>query len=264
VKVTAQSRRAFLQLTATLAAGALPRPSSGAVEATRGARRIRAIAFDAFPIFDPRPIGTLAERLFPAQGAELMNTWRTRQFEYTWLRTLSKRYRDFWWVSEESLRFAARALKLDLTPDKQSRLMGAYLELRAWPDVLPALQALQGAGIRMRLLSNFTRRMLDNAVKSSALEGYFEGHLSADDVSAYKPAPRAYQMGIDAFQLPREQIAFAASAGWDAAGASWFGYPTIWINRLRAPEEELGVPIEAEGESLSDLLPFVSPPVPRH
>jgi 2-haloacid dehalogenase len=136
--------------------------------------------------------------------------------------------------------------------------MQTYLTLKAWPDVLPALKALRDAGIRMAFLSNFTDAMLDAAVRNSGLEGLLEDHLSTDKVRAFKPDPRAYQMGVDAFKLPKEEIAFAAFAGWDVAGARWFGYPTFWINRLNLPVEELGVVPDGVGSGLGDLVKFVT------
>ncbi|MGH8719678.1 MAG: haloacid dehalogenase type II [Burkholderiales bacterium] len=249
------SRRQFLKLAAgSVAANFLG--SSPLVSAVTKPN-IRAIAFDAFPIFDPRPIFALAEELFPGKGGDLSNAWRTRQFEYQWLRALSGRYADFWQTTEDALVFAAKMLKLDLTPDKRKRLMEAYLELKAWPDVPLALKSLKEADIRMAFLSNFTPRMLDAGIKSARLEGIFEHLLSTDNVKTYKPDPRAYQMGIDAFGLKRDEIAFVAFAGWDAAGAKSFGYPTFWVNRLNLPLEELGVVPDAMGGNLSDLVTFV-------
>jgi 2-haloacid dehalogenase len=187
----------------------------------------------------------------------LGDAWRTRQFEYTWLRTLGGRYADFWQVTDESLVFAAKALGIDLPADKRDQLMQSYLGLKAWPDVVPALQELKAAGIRMAFLSNLTDAMLDAAVKNSGLEGVFESHLSTDRVRAFKPDPRAYQMGIDAFKLEKEEIAFAAFAGWDVMGAKWFGYPTFWVNRVNAPAEELGMVPDGVGPGLGDLAKFV-------
>jgi 2-haloacid dehalogenase len=218
---------------------------------------IKAIAFDAFPIFDPRPVFALVEQLFPGQGTDLSNAWRTRQFEYTWLRTVSQRYADFWQVTEDALAFAAKMLKLDLSQDKRQQLMEAYLELKAWPDVLPALRSLKDAGLRLAFLSNFTPKMLEAAIKSAGLEGMFEHILSTDQVKTYKPDPRAYHMGLDALRLTREEIVFAPFAGWDAAGAKWFGYPTFWVNRLNLPIEELGIAPDATGGNLADLVNFV-------
>jgi len=219
----------------------------------------RVIAFDAFTTFDPGSVATLAEEIFPGRGAELAGAWRTRQFEYAWLRTLMGRYVDFWQVTDEALVFTAALLKLELTADRRERLMQAFLELKAWPDALSALSALKRAGVRLAFLSNLTARMLDAAVKNSGLDGLFEPHLTTDLVRAYKPDPRAYQMGVDAFGVPREQIVFAAFGGWDAAGARAFGYRTFWVNRAGAPAERLSEAPDAIGTTLTDLVRFVAP-----
>ena len=246
------SRRDFVTLAA---GGAVAAVAGTSAEAAKPA--IKAVAFDGFPIIDPRPVFAKVEDLFPGKARELSNAWRTRQFEYTWLRTLGGRYVDFWQVTEESLVFAARTLAIDLPADKRDQLMQTYLALKAWPDVAPALQQLKAAGIRMAFLSNLTEAMLDSAVKNSGLEGFFEPHLSTDKVGAFKPDPRAYQMALDAFKLGKEEIAFAAFAGWDAAGAKWFGYPTFWVNRLNAPVEELSAAPDGIGSGLGDLVKFV-------
>jgi 2-haloacid dehalogenase len=248
------NRRQFLNLTASgVATSLLVGPSTRADTSST----IRAIAFDAFTIFDARPITSLAEELFPGRGTELSNLWRTRQFEYTWLRTLYGRYADFWQVTQDSLEFAAKMLKLELTDERTQRLMNSYLQLKPFPDVSPALQALKDAGLRLAFLANLTPRMLEAAIASSKLEGIFEYKLSTDVVRAYKPDARAYQMAIHAFNLPREEILFAAFGGWDAAGARNFGYTTFWVNRLNLPVEQLDVAPDGIGATLTALVDFV-------
>ncbi len=219
--------------------------------------RLRAVAFDAFPIFDPRPVFGLAETLFPGKGAALADAWRERQFEYQWLRALTGRYADFWQTTEDALVFAARLVKVELTTDRRARLMQAYLELEPWPDVRPALQALREEGLRLVFLSNMTPRLLEAGIRNAGLESTFERVLSTDEIRSYKPDPRAYQMGVDALRLAREEILFVAFAGWDAAGARSFGYPTFWVNRLGLPQEELGFFPSASGRDLTDLVSFV-------
>jgi 2-haloacid dehalogenase len=221
-------------------------------------RRFAAVVFDAFPIFDPRPVFVAAEELFPGRGTELSNLWRTRQFEYAWLRTGGDRYVDFWRVTEDALRFAAASLQLPLTSAKSEELMGKYLELKAWPDVPSVLRALKAAGIRMAFLSNFTAAMLDAGVRNAGLEGLFEDHLTTDLAQAFKPAGRAYELGPKAFGVPRGQIAFVAAAGWDAAGAKWFGYPTIWVNRFDQRPEELDVTPDVICKDLAGVESFVN------
>lgn len=248
-------RREFLNLAAAgIATGLL---ASIPLARAAAGPKIKAIAFDAFPIFDPRPVFALTEQLFPGKGAELSNAWRTRQFEYQWLHALSGHYADFWQATEDALVFSSEMLKLDLTSDKRKQLMDTYLELKTWPDALPALQSLKNDGIRLAFLSNATSKILDAGIKNSGLDGVFEHVLSTDKIKSYKPDPRAYQMAIDAFNLKREEILFVPFAGWDAAGAKSFGYTTFWVNRLNLPVEKLGVVPDAIGQNLIDLLGFV-------
>ncbi|MGZ5908359.1 MAG: haloacid dehalogenase type II [Reyranella sp.] len=222
-----------------------------------GPARYKAIAFDGFPIIDPRPVALRAESLFPSRGGELMEAWRTRQFEYTWLRTLSGRNADFWQVTQEALAVAGATSGLDLTPDRSDRLMQAFLGLKVWPDVAPTLAQLKARGVRMAFLANPTVAMLEAPMRNAGLEGLLEASLSTDRVRAYKPDPRAYQMGLDAFGLRREEIVFAASASWDAAGAKAFGYPSFWVNRANLPVEALGAVPDAIGSGMADLVRFV-------
>jgi 2-haloalkanoic acid dehalogenase type II len=133
---------------------------------------IKAIAFDGFPIFDPRPIFALAEELFPGRGAELSNAWRIRQFEYTWLRTVAQRYRDFLGVIDDALVFAGHSLNLDIPDEKRKALVDGYLHMKAWPDVVPVLSKLKEAGIRLAFLNNFTPAMLDANIRGAGLEGF--------------------------------------------------------------------------------------------
>jgi len=219
--------------------------------------KIKAIAFDGFTVFDSRPVSTLAEQIFPGHGEAMSALWRTRQFEYTWLRTVGHRYVNFWQVTEEALIFSCKSLKLELTKMDRDRLMQSYLELKAWPDAMAALKRLKATGVRLAFLSNLTVVMLDQAVKNSGLGGIFDDHLSTDKVRAFKPDPRAYGMAMNAFGLGKEEIAFAAFGGWDAMGAKWFGYPTFWVNRAHAATEELGVTPDGIGNDLNDLVAFV-------
>ena len=249
------NRREFLFLAGGVATSLLASATS-AQAATKP--KIKAVAFDGFVTFDPRPIFALTEKLFPGKGIELSNAWRTRQFEHQWLRALSGNYADFWQATEDSLVFSAKLLKLDLTPEIREQLMNAYLELKAWPDVLPALKSLKSAGLRLAFLSNLTSKVLDANIKSAGLDGLFEHALSTDKIKTYKPDPRAYQMGVDAFKLKREEILFVAFGGWDAAGAKSFGYPTFWVNRLNLPVEELGVMPDGIGQTTTDLVNYLN------
>src|ERR1700721_2494348 len=135
----------------TLAAMALTTSVAGSDAATRP---IKAIAFDGFVITDPRPVFAKVEELFPGKGRALSEAWRTRLFEYTWLRTLGGHYVDFWHVTEQSLIFAAKASGIELAADQRDELMQTWLTLKAWPDVAPALKQLKAAGTPMAFLPN--------------------------------------------------------------------------------------------------------------
>jgi len=242
-------RREFLGLAVGAAAAtALPKPPKA---------ETKAVAFDAFPILDPRPVFALAEELFPGKGAELSAAWRTRQFEYTWLRALSRNYADFKHVTEDALVYAAQATKLDLDQGKRTRLIQAYFELKAYPDVAPVLKALKEKGLRLAFLSNMTEEMLNAGIRNSGLQDVFDHVLSTDAAKTYKPDPRAYQLGVDRLKLKKEEVVFAAFAGWDAAGAKSFGYRTFWVNRQKMPAEQLGALADGEGSGMADLLAFL-------
>jgi 2-haloacid dehalogenase len=256
-----RNRREFLGL---LAAGVATQRLARADDAPRlAAGSIRAVAFDAFPIFDPRPVLALAEQLFPGRGTELVNAWRSRQFEYQWLRALSRQYADFQQVTEDSLVYAAELLRLDLTAAKRTALTDSFFNLEAWPDVQPALRALGRANIRVGLLSNATPGMLESCMRHAGLAGQFEQVLSTDRIRTFKPDPRAYQMAIDAFGVRKEEILFAAFAGWDAAGARAFGYCTYWVNRMGQPVERLGASPDGTGSGLNDLVAFIAAMNPK-
>lgn len=262
------SRRTFLGLAATglaaravgaagatadLLAGAPGRPAG----TPRAALRLKAIAFDAFPVFSPAPVVSRAEGLFPGRGAALTDEWRLRQFEYAWLRLLSGRYADFWQVTQDALVFAAKRLRLELDPAQRDTLMSSHLELVPWPDVGRALDWLAKSGLQLAFLSNFTTPMLEANIERAGLSARFGRVLSTDRARTYKPDPRAYALGTEAFGLRREEILFVAHAGWDAAGAKAFGYPTFWVNRMDLPPEELGALPDGIGRDLSDLVRFI-------
>lgn len=246
------SRREFLRsVVASTFAAALN--SERLVGAEQGATRsrIRAVALDALVVFDLAIVARRAEEEFPGKGLALAKLWRTRQFEYTWLRTAGERYRSFWEITEDALNYACASMKLQLPSEKRGSLMKAYHELKPWPDVAEALSELKRRKIRMAFLTNFTADMISKNLQSAELSNFFEDHLTTDRVGAFKPSPRAYQMALDHFGYQREEIAFAAFASWDAAGAKWFGYPTVWINRAGAPPEELSVSPDVMAPNLS-------------
>ncbi len=229
------------------------------VPASAATRNIKAIGFDGLALFDPRPIFALTEQMFPGQGASLVAAWRGRQFDYTWLRTMIGSYVDFIQVTDEALSFAAEAEKVTVTSEQRQQLLAGFMNMKAWPDVVPVLKTLKRRGLGLAPLTDFSVPMLEAAIKNSQLEGVFDHLLSTDLVKAYKPDPRSYQMAIDAFGLSRDEIAFVAFGGWDAAGAKTFGYRTMWANRLGVPTERLGIVPDLIARDFTGLPDFVQP-----
>ncbi len=234
--------------------------SPAAVEPVeRAAPRFKAVAFDYFALFDPDSVVSRAEELFPTRGRQLTTLWRTRQFEYAWLRSAAHRYADFSVVTRDALTYSANAMNLELTPDDERRLLDAYLHLTLWPDTVATLQTLKRSGIRVIALSNFSPAMLRANAEHAHISDLVDAFVSTDEGRTYKPDPRAYQLGVDRLHLAKSAIVLVASAGWDAAGAKSFGYPTFWVNRASQPREELGVAADATSPNLAGLLAFVLP-----
>jgi len=200
---------------------------------------LRAIAFDAFPIFDPRGIAVLARERLGEKGDALAAGWSAKLFGYGWLETAAGRYSDFTTLADAALRFSAEAMGIALDDTTRNALVDRYNALDLWPDAKPALARLRAAGLRLAFLSNLGEATLRANMERNGIEHLFEAVLSTDRVRAFKPAPRAYHMAMDALGLPRAGIGFAAFGGWDAVGATWFGYRTAWVNRAGAPAEPL-------------------------
>lgn len=225
----------------------------GAVHAlARG--RVDAIAFDGFPVFDPRSVVQKVVALVPDRGRDLAQAWSTKLFGNSWLYVAAGQYATFDEVADNALRYAAESLGLALSASDRAMLVAAYSQLEAWPDVRPALLKLRDAGIRLAFLSNLGEAALRANMARNGLETLFDRVLSTDRVRAFKPSPRAYAMALEAFGLPKSRIGFAAFGGWDAAGAAWFGYRTAWVNRLGVPLERLGPGPTIVGSDMTAVL----------
>lgn len=247
-------RRRFLALAA---AGALM-PLAGTSRAAAPAP-IKAIAFDAFPIFDPRPVLAAVRQRFPAEGEALGKLWFAKLFPYTWLRTAAEQYAGFESVALEALDAAAGTLGMTLQSADREAAIAAFSQLALWPDAAGRLAEFRRRGLRLAFLSNLPEAMLRTNMRRTGIEPFFQAVLSTDRVRAFKPAPKAYRLAPAAFALKKEEIAFAAFAAWDAAGASWFGYPTVWVNRLGQPAEPFGAPPVPAGRDLAVLNEVLGP-----
>jgi 2-haloacid dehalogenase len=256
------SRRDFLRLIPSAGAAGLlgacaptlarPRPTGPLPRS-----KLRAICFDLFTLFDPRSVVDVARRVVGEQAGELCESWRTRQFEYSWLRAASQQYVDFRVVTEQALSYAAKARGLTLDAAARSSLVDAYSRLTPWPDARASLVAWQRAGLLLAPLSNYSPPMLRELLDNAGLSQLFAQQISTDSVRTFKPDPRAYALGESRLGLKREEIAFAAFGGWDAAGAKWYGFPTFWVNRLGVTQEELVEP-DGTGPTLAQLGEFVA------
>lgn len=222
----------------------------------------RAVLFDAYgTLFDVLSVALLAEQLFPGHGERLSLLWRERQIEYTRLVTLSSpdgsRYRPFWDLTRAALQFSAEKLKLPLTPVLEERLMNEYRHLSAFPENREVLAELKRRGVPAGILSNGDPEMLGVAVKSAGFGGYLQHVLSVHAVRRFKTDPAAYALGPAALNLPAREILFVSSNAWDAIGATWFGYTTLWVNRTGGPLERLDTQPAHIGRSLRDVLPLL-------
>jgi len=220
-------------------------------------QRPDAFVFDAYgTLFDVHAVTALADALAPSRGAALSTLWRAKQLEYSWLNALmaGPRHRraDFAAVTSAALDYAIEALSVSIDGDGRARLLDAYRTLAPFPDALPSLEGLRG---RPRwILSNGTHAMLDDLVRASALHAELDGVLSVDEVDAYKPSARVYQLACDRLGLPPAAIGFVSSNGWDAAGATVFGFTTYWINRAGLPVDRHASPPDHEVASLGDVV----------
>jgi len=219
--------------------------------------RFAAVAFDYFVLFNADSVVSAVDRVFPGNGRAFTDIWRTRQFEYAWLRSMAGRYVDFSIITEDALVYAANAVHVELTASRRRELMEAYLHLTPWPDTADALRRLRDSDVRVITIANFSPAMLRANAERAGLATLFDALLSTDANHTYKPDPRAYQLGVDHLRLAKQDIVFAAFGGWDAAGAKSFGYPTVWVNRFNQPAEELGFRPDRTVTDLKGLLDFV-------
>jgi 2-haloacid dehalogenase len=220
-----------------------------------------AVLFDAYgTLFDVYSVGLAAEQLFAGRGEALALLWRDKQIEYTRLASMSARYRPFWELTRAGLRFAALKLGLALERAGEDRLMNQYRHLSAFPENREVLLALQQRGIRAGLLSNGDPEMLAVAIRSAGFQDLLDPVLSAHTVQRFKTDAAVYQLGPDALGLPARKILFVSSNGWDAIGATWFGYTTLWVNRSAGPLEQLDTQPSRTGSSLRDVLGFFPAP----
>jgi 2-haloacid dehalogenase len=214
---------------------------------------INACVFDAYgTLFDVHSaVGKYIERLGDV-SEQVSNIWRTKQLEYTWLRSLMKKHADFWQVTQDALDYALDVFNIK---DKQLRndLINAYLELDCYPEVPDTLQKLKDSGQQIAILSNGSPAMLEAVVKSSGLEELVQIILSVEMVGIFKPDPAVYQLAVNQLGVTAAEIVFMSSNAWDAVGATAFGLRVAWINRFAQRPERLPFQPDIEIKTLDQL-----------
>ena len=216
-----------------------------------GVEEIDAVAFDLYgTLLEVASVGRAAAEVTDDPAA-LLDLWRQKQLEYTWLRSLMGRYQDFWTTTGDALDYALDRLGITVGDETRARLLGAWLDVRVYPEVPEALAAL--APRRLAVLSNGNPEMLEAGLAAAALRDRFEHVLSVDEVGVFKPHPSVYELALKALNRPAERILFVSSNPWDASGARTFGLPVAWVNRAGVPFERLGVTPDLTVTDLAEL-----------
>jgi 2-haloacid dehalogenase len=192
---------------------------------------IKAVVFDAYgTLYDVQSVAAVTEEAFPGYGEIITQIWRIKQLEYSWLRSLMRRYRDFSAITRESLAYTLRVLGLEYDSSTFERIIEKYLHLDLYPDAAAALAALRGC--KLAILSNGSTGMLSALVRNSGLDRVLDATISVDSQKIFKPAPEAYSLIEFALGVPPAEVLFISSNPWDACGAKAFGLNVAWIERV--------------------------------
>jgi len=188
-----------------------------------------------------------------ADAQLLSDIWRQKQLEYSWVRALMGRYEDFWTLTEQALDFALRKVP-SVDAGLRDRLLEAYRSLDCYPEIPKVLTALRDRGARLAILSNGSPSMLETAAASAGIADLLEEIVSVDEIRTYKTAEAVYELVADRFRVFPEAVSFQSSNRWDIAGASAYGFRTVWINRSDQPDEYHDLPPAAVLPSVEGLL----------
>ena len=207
------NRRTLLKLAgaATAVAGVAWAAAPVSAQTVGQFRAIKALAFDAYgTLFDVFSVTALCEQLFPGKGTQLAQIWRFKQLQYSLMRSLMGRHRDFWGLTEDGLVWASKNLQLDLTAEKKKQLMDAYLSLAAFPDVKPGLEALKKQGLKLAILSNGEPKMLEAAAKSAGVRDLLDEIISVEEVKIFKTSNRVYWLATERLKVSNPELGFGA------------------------------------------------------
>ena len=219
-------------------------------------KKIKVIIFDAYgTLFDVNSAAEKCKEKIGNKWESFANYWRTTQLEYTWLRSLMKRHKDFWQVTEDSLDKSLLAFKID--PNMRSELLNLYKILNTFPEVKEVLKNLKEKKYKISILSNGTPDLLDALVKSNDLEKMFDDIFSIEEVGIYKPDGKVYDMPIKKYKVEKNEVAFLSANTWDVSGAGNFGFNAIWVNRNKNIFDKLDYIPHNEINNLNGLLKLI-------
>jgi len=214
---------------------------------------IKAIVFDAYgTLFDVNSAAEKCKSKIGDKWEGFANFWRTTQLEYTWLRSLMKKHKNFWQVTEDSLDKSMKTFKIDSS--MKSELLNLYKVLSPYPEVKEVLKKLKEKEYRLAVLSNGTPALLNELVKSNDLENIFDDLFSIEEVRIYKPDSKVYDMPIKKYQIKPDEVAFLSANTWDVSGGGNYGYNAIWVNRNNNIFDKLDYEPKNEIKNLKQLI----------
>ena len=219
-------------------------------------KNIKAIIFDAYgTLFDVNSAAEKCKGKIGDKWESFANYWRTTQLEYTWLRSLMNRHKDFWQVTEDSLNKSIKAFNID--PSMKNELLDLYKVLSPFKEVPEVLKTLKEKKFKLAILSNGTPALLNELVKNNNLDNIFDDLFSIEQVGIYKPDSKVYDMPIQKYRIEKNEIAFLSANTWDVSGGGNFGYNAIWVNRNKNIFDNLDYKPNFEIKDLSELISLI-------
>jgi 2-haloacid dehalogenase len=216
-------------------------------------KNVTACVFDAYgTLFDVNSAAAKCREKLGDKWENFANAWRTTQLEYTWLRSLMKKHKNFWQITEDSLDHAMATFNID--KNMRNELLNLYKKLSPYPEVKECLAALKSKKIKIAILSNGTPDLLKELVESNNIQSYFDNIISVEDVKIYKPDPKVYEIPIKKYNCKPENICFLSSNTWDVSGGGVFGYNAVWVNRFDKIFDKLGYNPQYIINNLKQLL----------
>ena len=218
--------------------------------------KTKAVVFDAYgTLFDVNSAANKCKDKIGAKWESFANFWRTTQLEYTWLRSLMKRHKNFWDVTEDSLDKSMKVFNID--KNMKNELLSLYKILSPYPEVKGVLENLKKKNFKLAILSNGTYDLLNELVESNKLNNLFDDLFSIEEVKIYKPDPRVYELPIKKYKIKSDEITFLSVNTWDVSGGGNFGYNSIWVNRHNSVFDILDFQPKNEISNLTQLLDIV-------